>query len=43
MEYYLAIKTEDIMNFAEKLMELENIILTDVTNIKKTCMTHTHQ
>jgi hypothetical protein len=31
MEYYLAIKNEDIMNFAGKLMEIENIILSDVT------------
>jgi hypothetical protein len=31
VEYYSAIKNEDIMNFAGKLMELENIILSEVT------------
>jgi hypothetical protein len=30
MEYYSAIKNEDIMNFAGKCMELENIILSEV-------------
>jgi hypothetical protein len=30
MEYYLAIETEDIMNFADKCMELENTILSEV-------------
>jgi hypothetical protein len=30
-EYYLAIKNEDIMSFTGKWMELENIILTGVT------------
>jgi hypothetical protein len=31
MEYYSAIKDEDIMNFAGKWMRLENIILSEVT------------
>jgi hypothetical protein len=31
MGYYSAIKNKDIMNFAEKWMELENIILSEVT------------
>jgi hypothetical protein len=31
MEYYSAIKNKDIMNFAGKCMELENIILSKVT------------
>ena len=31
MEYYLDVKNEDIMNLASKLMELENIILSEVT------------
>ena len=31
MEYYLAIIHKDFMNFAGKLMELENIILSEVT------------
>jgi hypothetical protein len=30
MEYYPAIKIEDIMNFAGKWMELENTILKEV-------------
>jgi hypothetical protein len=35
MEYYSAIKNEDIMNFAGKWMELENIILSEVTQTQK--------
>jgi hypothetical protein len=31
MEYYSAIKNEDILSFACKWMELENIILNEVT------------
>ena len=31
MEYYSAIKNKDIMNFAGKWMELEHIILSEVT------------
>jgi hypothetical protein len=31
MEYYSAIKNEDILTFAGKWMELENIILSEVT------------
>jgi hypothetical protein len=31
MEYYPAIKNKDIMNFAGKLIELENIVLSEVT------------
>ena len=31
VEYYTAIKNEDIMNFAGKWMEPENIILSKVT------------
>jgi hypothetical protein len=30
-EYYSAIKNKDIMNFAGKWMELEHIILSEVT------------
>jgi hypothetical protein len=30
MEYYSDIKNKDIMNFAGKWMELENIILSEV-------------
>jgi hypothetical protein len=35
MEYYLAIKNEDIRNFAGKWMELENLILSEVTKTQK--------
>jgi hypothetical protein len=35
MEYYSAIKMEGIMNFAGKWLELENIILSEVTQIQK--------
>ena len=35
MEYYSALKNKEIMNFAGKWMELENIILSKVTQTKK--------
>jgi hypothetical protein len=35
MEYYSAIKYKDILAFAGKWMELENIILSEVTQIQK--------
>ena len=35
MEYSSAIKNEDILSFAGKWMELENIILTEVTQTQK--------
>ena len=35
MEYYSAIKIEDILSFAGKWMELENIILSEVTQTQK--------
>ena len=35
MEYYSAIKNEDIMSFAGKWIELENIILGEVTQTQK--------
>ena len=31
MEYYTAIKNEDILSFTNKWLELENIILSEVT------------
>ena len=34
VEYYSAIKNKDIMNFAGKWMELEKIILSEVTDPK---------
>jgi hypothetical protein len=35
MEYYSAIKTKDILSFAGKWKELENIILSEVTQTQK--------
>jgi hypothetical protein len=35
MEYYSAIKNNDFMNFAGKWLELENIILSEVTKSQK--------
>ena len=35
MEYYSAIKNEDILSFSGKWMELENIILIEVTQTQK--------
>ena len=33
MKYYSAIKDKDIISFAGKWMELENIILSEITQI----------
>ena len=35
MNYYSAIKNEDILTFADKWMELESIILSEVTQTQK--------
>ena len=35
MEYYSAIKNEDIMSFVGKCMEVGNIILSEVTQTQK--------
>ena len=35
MEYYSAIKNNDCMKFSGKWMELENIILSEVTQSQK--------
>ena len=35
MEYYSAIKKNDFMKFADKWMELENIILNEVSQSQK--------
>ena len=35
MDYYSAIKNKDILTFAGKWMELENIILSEVTQTQK--------
>jgi hypothetical protein len=36
MEYYLAMKKNEILSFAGKWMELENIILSEVSQTQKT-------
>jgi hypothetical protein len=40
MEFYLAMKKNEILSFASKWMELENIILSGVSQVQKTknCM-----
>jgi hypothetical protein len=35
VEYYSDIKNKDIMSFAGKWMELENILLSELTQIQK--------
>ena len=40
MEYYSDIKKEDILSFAGKWVELENIILREVTQKKDKRHTH---
>lgn len=35
MDYYLAIKNQDILNFVGKWVELENIILSEVFQFQK--------
>jgi hypothetical protein len=42
MEYYSAIKNNDLMKFLGKCMKLENIILSEVTQSQKTHMVCTH-
>jgi hypothetical protein len=36
MEFYLAVKKNEILLFASKWMELENIILSEVSQVWKT-------
>jgi hypothetical protein len=36
MEFYSAMKRNEILSFASKWMELENIILSEVTQAQKT-------
>jgi glycerol-3-phosphate responsive antiterminator len=36
MEFYSAMKKNEILSFASKWMELENIILTKVSQVQKT-------
>jgi hypothetical protein len=42
MENYSAITIDDFMNIVGKWMELENIILSEVTQTKRTYMVCTH-
>ena len=42
VKYYLVTKNEDIMNFSGKWMELENIILSEVTQAQKDMHGITH-
>jgi hypothetical protein len=42
LEYYSAIKNKDILSFAGKWMELENIILSEVTQTQKDMHVCTH-
>jgi hypothetical protein len=35
MEFYSAIKKNEILSFADKWMELENIILCEVSQVQK--------
>ena len=35
MEYYSAIKNNEFMKFLDKLIELENIILSEITQLQK--------
>jgi hypothetical protein len=37
MEYFLPIKKGDIMNFAGKWVELENIALSEATQTQRIC------
>ena len=40
MEYYLAINNNEFMKYLDKWMELENIILSEVTQSQKNAHTH---
>ena len=42
MEYYSAIKNNEFMKFLGKWMDLEGIILSEVTQLKRTHMICTH-
>jgi hypothetical protein len=41
-EYYSAIKNNEFMKFLGKLMEVENIIPSEVTQTQRTHMVYTH-
>jgi hypothetical protein len=42
MEYYPAIKYDDILSFSGKWMELENIILSEGIQTRRMCIVCTH-
>ena len=42
MEYYVAIKKNEFMKFLGKWMELDNIILNEEPNHKRTQMVYTY-
>jgi hypothetical protein len=44
MEFYLATKKNEILSFTSKWMELENIVLSEVSQVQKakTCMFFSH-
>jgi len=42
MENYSAIKNDDFMKFLDKWMEVENIILSEVTQLQKNTHVRTH-
>jgi hypothetical protein len=42
MEYYSAIKNNDFMKFLDKLIDLEDIILSEVTQSQKNTHDMTH-
>ena len=42
MEYYSAIKNNEFMKFLDKWMDLEDIILSEVTHHKRTHVICTH-
>ena len=42
VEYYSAIKNKDIMSFEGKWMELEHVILSEITQTQKKCMVYIH-
>ena len=39
---YSAIKNKDIMSFEGKWMELEHVILSEITQTQKKCMVYIH-
>ena len=42
LEYYSAIKNNEFMKFLDKWMELESIILSELTQSQRTHMVYTH-